>query len=118
MQDSQEPKVLALVRDLMFSSRITATARSLAIDVRVIRDPAALGNEPGKLLLVDLNLAGAIEAASAWRNTTGGEAIGFVSHVDTETIAKARQEGLERVMARSGFVEALAGILAAVQRGA
>jgi hypothetical protein len=118
MQDSQEPKVLALVRDLMFSSRITATARSLAVDVRVIRDAASLGNQPGKLLLVDLNLAGAIDAASAWRNATGGAVIGFVSHVDAATIAKAREEGLERVMARSGFVEALPGILAAVERGA
>jgi hypothetical protein len=41
----------------------------------------------------------------------GGQVIGFVSHVDTDTIAKARESGLDRVMARSGFVGALPALL-------
>ena len=111
MQEPTQPQVLALVRDLMFVSRITSTAKAVGTDLRVIRDPAALGNQPGRLLLVDLNLPGALEAAAAWRQATQSPVVGFASHVDAQTIAKARQAGLDRVMARSGFVEALPHIL-------
>jgi hypothetical protein len=114
MQESSEPKVLALVRDLMFVSRITSVAKTTGAAIRVIRDPAALGDQTGQLLLVDLNLAGALEAAAAWRQATGSAVVGFVSHVDGETIARARQMGFDRVMARSGFVEALPTILGAM----
>jgi hypothetical protein len=111
MQEPREPIVLALVRDLMFSSRITAACRAAEIEVRVIRDPHAMANAPGRLLLVDLNLVGAIDAAANWRQSTGGKVIGFVSHVDTDTIAAARDKGLDQVMARSGFVQALPSVL-------
>jgi hypothetical protein len=117
MQEPQEPKVLALVRDLMFSSRITSMARATNVDVRVIRDPQSLADEPGRLLLVDLNLAGAIDAAANWRQATGGKVVGFVSHVDTETIDAAREKGLDQVMARSAFVQALPSILSGVRGG-
>lgn len=103
--------VLALVRDLMFSSRISATARAVGAEVRVLRDPAQLENSVGSLLLVDLNLPGALESAAAWKQSTKSTVIAFVSHVDTETIARAREFGLDRVMSRGGFVEALPSIL-------
>ncbi|HSZ60008.1 MAG TPA: hypothetical protein VK797_30475 [Tepidisphaeraceae bacterium] len=117
MEESSEPKVLALVRDLMFVSRITSVAKATGAAIRVIRDPAALGDQASQLLLVDLNLAGALEAAAAWRRSTGSAVVGFVSHVDAETIARAREMGLDRVMARSGFVEALPAILGAMVCG-
>jgi hypothetical protein len=63
-------------------------------------------------LLVDLNLAGAIEAAAHWKNATGSRVVGFVSHVDTDTTRQAREAGLDQVMARSGFVEALPALIA------
>jgi DNA-binding NarL/FixJ family response regulator len=102
---------LALVRDLMFSSKISATARSIGTDVNIVRDPAALADQPGQLLLVDLNLPGGIEAAAQWRAAHAGKVVGFVSHVDTATITRARDAGLDQIMARSGFVEALPTIL-------
>ena len=111
MAEANNKPVLALVRDLMFVGRISATARASGVPIKVIRDPAALSGEAGRLLLVDLNLAGAIEAAAAWKSASGGEAIGFVSHVDAETIQRARESGIDQVMPRSRFVEALAGIL-------
>ena len=105
--------MLALIRDLMFSSRVTGTAAELGIPVRVIRDPARLAGEPGRRLIVDLNQPGAIDAASAWRGRGGGRAdvIGFVSHVDTATIQQARAAGIDRVMARSQFVQVLPQLL-------
>ena len=108
-----EPPVLALIRDLMFSTRVTGTAKQFGIPVRVIRDPARLAGEPGRRLIVDLNLPGAIDAAIVWRGESAGGAdvIGFVSHVDTATIQQARAAGIDRVMARSQFVQILPQLL-------
>lgn len=109
--------VLVLVRDLMFSSRISATARAAGVDVAIFRDPTQLAATPGRRLIVDLNLPGAIEAAAAWmrspagRGSAPGGVVGFVSHVDAETIARARAAGIDRVLPRSRFVETLAELL-------
>ena len=98
------------MRDLIFSTRISTTARAAGIEIKLIRDPAKLAGQIGRLLLVDLNLPGAIEAAAAWR-TDDATVVGFVSHVDADTAAKARAAGIDRVMARSRFVEILPELL-------
>ena len=107
--------VIALVRDLIFASRITATAAGVGTSVTLLRDPAKLAEHTSgganTLLIVDLNLAGAIDAARAWKGDTGGSVTGFVSHVDTATIAAARDAGIDRVLARSRFVELLPELL-------
>jgi hypothetical protein len=105
--------VLVLVRDLMFSSRISATARAEGTGVRLLREPAQLADASGDLLIVDLNQPGVIEPAAAW--LAAGPArrvVGFVSHVDADTIKAARAAGLE-VLARSRFVEVLPELLRA-----
>ena len=109
---STDPAVIALVRDLIFASKITATAAAAGICVRLVRDPAMLGTDAAPRLIVDLNLAGAIEAAQVWKHDAGGEVVGFVSHVDTATIDRARAAGIDRVLARSRFVELLPELLA------
>ncbi len=109
--------ILALVRDLIFASRITATATSLGVHVQLVRDPPRLSNHPGRRLIVDLNLPGAIEAAGDWMRATGGDVVGFVSHVDTLTINHARAAGISKVMARSRFVEVLPDLLAGGKTG-
>ena len=110
--DATPLPVLALVRDLMFSSKITATARAVGVEVEVVREPGMLGERKGRVLVVDLNLPGAIEAAAGWRGANPGyRVVGFVSHVDTPSIQRGREAGLE-VMARSRFVEALPALLA------
>lgn len=103
--------ILALVRDLIFSTKITTTARAGGIQVKIVRDPAGLAAEVGTLVLVDLNLPGAIEAAAAWQAAGAGDVVGFVSHLDAETAAAARAAGIQRVMARSRFVEVLPTLL-------
>src|SRR5689334_21758337 len=42
------PTVLSLVRDLMFASKITATANAAGAAVKVLRDPAALAGQAGR----------------------------------------------------------------------
>jgi hypothetical protein len=106
-----DDSVLICCRDLLFQSKITATARALGIGTATIREPASLGVRAGRLLIVDLNQPGAIDAAAVWRAATGRPVVGFVSHVDAATATAARSAGVDRVMARSAFVTQLVEIL-------
>jgi hypothetical protein len=103
--------IIILVKDLMFLSRIGNTAQTLGVPIRSLRDPAKLASEKGCRCIVDLNLEGALEAAVAWKKTTGATILGFVSHVDTETISKAKSAGVDSILARSAFVQSLPELL-------
>ncbi|MGD0390669.1 MAG: hypothetical protein ABSC42_17125 [Tepidisphaeraceae bacterium] len=114
MPETDSPLILVLVRDLTFSGRILAEARAAGAPVKVIRDPAQvskLDGVGGKLMIVDLNLPGAIAAAGHWRETAGRTVVGFVSHEDAQTIAQARSAGVDQVVARSRFVQILPDLL-------
>jgi hypothetical protein len=108
---SETQPVLIFVRDLLFAGRIIAEARAINVSFKVIRDPARLLEEPGARLIVDLNQDGAIDAAAQWRARYGGHVIGFVSHVDTETIAKARDQGIDQILSRGQFVQVVGELL-------
>jgi DNA-binding NarL/FixJ family response regulator len=103
--------ILVLVSDLIFASRISAEARAVGSAIKMLRQPQLLAGESAGRLIVDLNLPGAIDAAAEWRKTSGGEVIGFVSHSDRETIAKAIAAGLDQVLPRSRFVQVLPDLL-------
>jgi hypothetical protein len=108
--------VIVLVRDLMFVGRITATAKAEDAEIKLVRDPASLVgvDVQATRLVADLNLPGAIEAAVSWKGAAAGrEVVGFVSHVDADTISRARSSGIDQVMARSRFVEVLPALLKA-----
>src|SRR3954469_23749253 len=104
-------QILVLVRDLMFASKITGAAQALGVTVKMIRDPAKLAGEQGDRVIVDLNQEGALDAAAQWKKTSGGRVIGFVSHVDRETIDRARELGIDDVLPRSAFVRRLPELL-------
>lgn len=100
--------ILVLVRDLMFGSKIMATARANRTQIRIIRDPAKLEAEKGRLLVVDLNLEGAVEATSIWmKSNAQTPVVGFVSHMDHQTAWKARTCGVKLILARSKFAKVL-----------
>jgi hypothetical protein len=111
MPDAPPPPVLALCRDLIFASKITAAARARGLESKILRDPAQLAGHSASLLLVDLNQPGVLAAAAEWGRAEGGTVVGFVSHVDAATIDEARRAGIDRIMARSGFVQALPELL-------
>jgi AmiR/NasT family two-component response regulator len=102
--------VLALGRDLMFSSRIAAEGRAAGVAVRIVRDPANLP-PTARMLMVDLALEGAIDAAANWQRHSGRPVVAFVSHVDEQTIAKAKDAGIVNVMSRGSFTRQLPRIL-------
>ena len=106
-------KVLALVSDLMFSSRIVAEAKAAGTQVQILRKPEQLAAADGDLLLADLNLDGAAQAAANWAGTQGRRVVGFVSHMDSTAIASARDAGVQEIMARSRFVQILPQLLRA-----
>jgi CheY-like chemotaxis protein len=114
--------ILVAVDDLMFSSRISTAAKAAGAPIRFARSAdavleAARAEKP-TLVILDLNSArtrpmeilGALKRDPALADVP---TVGFVSHVDTATIEAARKAGVDRVLARSAFVEQLPGLLQA-----
>ena len=95
----------------MFASKISASAKSLGLSVKFIRDPKLLQSESGNRLILDLNQPGAIEAAVQWKQEYDGQVIGFVSHVDNETIARAKAAGIDQILSRGQFAQNMDRIL-------
>lgn len=103
---------IVLVRDLLFSSKITAAARAGGVSIKVVRDPAKLLAEDGTKLIVDLNAQGHLAAAMEWKARTGGHVTGFLAHVAGDAIAEARRLGIDRILNNGGFSASVDSILA------
>jgi PleD family two-component response regulator len=113
--------VLAIVDDLMFSSKIRAAAGQLGIAVTFARSSAAalaaMRESAPALVILDLNNPrtdplGTVTAMKSDPATTGIRTVGYASHVQTDVIDAARQAGVDEVMARSAFTARLSEILA------
>lgn len=112
--------VLVAVDDLMFSSRISTAAKAVGAAIRFTRSVEAVVNAAREaapaLVIIDLNAARVrpLEILAALKGDPALAAIptlGFVSHVDTPAIEAARRAGVDRVLARSAFVEQLPALL-------
>jgi CheY-like chemotaxis protein len=116
--------VLAIVDDLMFTSKIKAAASGLGVALIFARSAGAaleqMRQTTPALVILDLNgtrtdpiafIAGMKRDPALATIPT----VGFVSHVRTDVIEAARAAGVDQVLARSAFTEQLAEIL---QRGA
>ena len=114
-------QVLALVDDLFFQSKLVETAKHIGVELRTCATPdalmAELVKEKPKLIVVDLNARqnpiGAIERLQESAEVI--PTLGFLSHVQVDLAAKARQAGCHDVMPRSKFTQNLATILAQVK---
>ncbi len=114
--------VLVAVDDLLFSSKIRATAKQAGVDVVFARSPEdilaqARALKPS-LAIFDLNSGktdpvATIAALKSDAATSGIHALGFASHVHVELIAAAKQAGADDVLPRSAFAAKLADILLA-----
>jgi CheY-like chemotaxis protein len=113
--------ILIAVDDLLFSSRISTAARGVGAELQFTRSvdtvlAAARATPPPTLVILDLNSARTkpleiVAALKADPTLAGIPTVGFVSHVDTATIEAARRAGVDRVLARSAFVEQLPQLL-------
>lgn len=110
--------VLALVTDLIFSTKITGTARQVGIDVRAVKSEgalvAALDECRPTAVLVDMNADGvdALAAIAICRSHEAApQVIAFLSHVQKELAQQAGEAGAHRVMPRSAFSAELPKLL-------
>jgi len=112
--------VLAVVDDLMFTSRIRAAANAAGATVVFARSSQAalaqMKQTPPALVIFDLDNPrtdpiGTIAAMNADRALAGVPTLGFVSHVHAELIGRARDAGIGDVLARSAFTIDLAEIM-------
>ena len=132
-----DPYGLLLCDDLIFTSRITGTAKALGLSLRTVKSPGDLlrfvEQKVPRCVIVDLNTPGLVigdfaRALSALGGTgvspvqTGATPvppdispkpllIGYGSHVDTATLKAAREAGFDIVWPRSKFVEELSAML-------
>ena len=114
-------RVLALVDDLLFLSRIREAARGTGAEVRTVRGPADLlgaAREGARLVLVDADSSRLpwSEAVAALRSDpllASVPVVAFLSHVHAERAEAARGAGCTRVLPRSAFVQELPRLMAA-----
>jgi CheY-like chemotaxis protein len=115
MDKPQPPVGLLLCDDLIFTSRITGTARGLGLDVKPARSAEALlglarAHGPS-CVIVDLANPGLV-LTELMRQLGAAcspppRVVAYGSHVDAATLRAARQAGCDPVLPRSQFVEDL-----------
>lgn len=113
--------ILCAMDDLLFSIKISTAAKSLGgVDVYFERSPdmvvARVRERRPALVIFDLNSTkmkplDAIAALKSDPDLNGVRTLGFVSHVDSDTIEAARRAGVDEVLARSAFAAQLPRIL-------
>ena len=112
--------ILVAVDDLLFSSKIRATAKQAGVELTFARSQAEILEQARmlrpSLAIFDLNSGktNPIETIAAMKKDpalVGIPALGFVSHVDGAVIQAARSAGADEIMARSTFAGNLAEIL-------
>ena len=112
--------VLAIVDDLLFSSKIRAAAKAVDQDAVFIRKradvAAAVREHRPHAVIIDLDRdaldpIGVIHDLQADARRPSLRVIGFASHVHADRLRLAREAGCDRVLARSGFVADLPGLL-------
>ena len=112
--------IVCVLDDLMFSVKIKTAGKALGADLYFERNAGrvveSVRERRPSLVILDLNsrTLRPMEAIAALKADAGLAAIptlGYVSHVDADTVAAAREAGVDEVLARSAFVERLGEIL-------
>jgi PleD family two-component response regulator len=112
--------ILAVLDDLMFTSKIKTAATQLGVAVTFARSSAAALAEMRKLapslVIFDLNNPrtdplGTVSAMKGDPALAAIPTLGFASHVQTDVIDAARAAGVDEVLARSAFTMRLGEIL-------
>lgn len=111
-------RVVAVVPDLMFRTRIETTAAQAGVTLVAVapdRALAACEADPPDLIVIDLDgpgdpvaLAGALRASG---KAGGVPIVGFYPHVDQALRERALAAGIPQVLPRSAFVTRMADLL-------
>lgn len=120
MNESGQTRVVAVLDDMFFSSKIKEAAKKTNIDFQIVKNTEgliqSLKNAPPKLILVDLNsnkfnpldLIKDINSESILQGVT---TIGYLPHVEEQLKKEAIEIGCDLVMPRSRFSRELPQIL-------
>ena len=118
--------VLCVVDDLLFSVKISTAAKALGVDIYFERKAddviQRIREKQPHLVIFDLN-SGKLRPMDVIAEMKDDPALksirtlGYVSHVQTETINAARKAGVDQVLARSAFAAQLGDILTAGPEG-
>lgn len=104
--------IVALVLDLMFGARV----RGVAPGAVLVRDPESLAGAVGpgtRLVLVDLQVAGSLQAVESLADRPAGvRVVAWAPHVLEDALAAARAAGADMVLPRGAFVKALPQLVA------
>ena len=112
--------ILAVLDDLMFSSKIKTAAGQLGVAVTFPRSAetaiAEMRRSAPSLVILDLNNArtnplGIVASMKEDPALASIPTVGYASHVQTDVINAARQAGVGEVLPRSAFTVQLADIL-------
>jgi PleD family two-component response regulator len=112
--------IVCAIDDLLFSIKVKEVAKHLGVDLYFERSAERIVDtvreKQPSLVIFDLNSAklnplAAIAAMKADPSLATVKTLGYVSHVDTATIAAARKAGVDDVLARSVFAGRLGEIL-------
>lgn len=102
-------RVLSISTDLMLGSRVDAGLTAAGHEVVTAGSPAGAPLEGIDAIVADLDVADPAELAA-----TGLPVLGYYSHVDTETKARAEAAGIDKVVPRSRMARELPDLLAAL----
>jgi CheY-like chemotaxis protein len=118
-------RVLALVPDLLFGSRVQGALSAAGHDVELIADAGAvaerLGDGAGAAVLIvdltnaDLDGAALVESLSAAGLLAHARTLGFYSHVDQPVRERAEQAGFDLVVPRSRMAREGAQLVAGLR---
>lgn len=108
-------KVLAIVPDLFFATRIAATALAAGVTLEMASPQAAVARAAeakAQLVIIDLHARDAIAIVQGMKAAAPQLAVvGFHSHVDKALKAEALAAGADAVLPRSRFTVRLAELL-------
>lgn len=100
-------RVLAVVPDLMLSSKVSAMLGAAGYEVSIVSKAPAADSFEADLIVCDLESVDAAEIASL-----PAPVIGFYSHVDIDTRDRGRAAGLDLVIPRSRMARELPDLAA------
>jgi DNA-binding NarL/FixJ family response regulator len=119
-------RVLALVPDLLFGSRLRAALLAAGDEVELLNDAASLRRglrESSRGVVVVLDLASEpLHGAELLEELTdeglleGAAALGFYSHVDVATRERAQRAGFDLVVPRSRMAREAAELVSRLAR--
>jgi DNA-binding NarL/FixJ family response regulator len=118
MIDNSEERAapgLLVTADLIFSTKISGTARAMGLQVQVVAAPSAAVERmrqcAARCVFLDLSVPGLTPEVMRELASAGVAVVAFGSHVDTDRLQAARDAGCTEVMPRSRLAAMLPELL-------